>query len=233
MLGGRSPAHAISMLIPEAHQRQARAAAGGARLLRLPLVARRALGRPGRGGVQRRPGDRRDARPQRPAARPLARDEGRLGGASPPRPACSRCPPTRSHRQGPAAAGQALPGRPRARAGSCPTTRSSSSWRSAAPTASGSRDRVVHIEDLPEKSPRVPRVEPLRAKQLAFGWTEEDLRVILAPMARDAAEPTGSMGNDIGAGGPVRHAPAAVLLLQAALRPGHEPGDRPDPRVRS
>ena len=58
-------------------------------------------------------------------------------------------------------------------------------------------DRVVHIEDLPEKSPRVPRVEPLRAKQLAFGWTEEDLKVILAPMARDAAEPTGSMGNDV------------------------------------
>jgi glutamate synthase domain-containing protein 2/glutamate synthase domain-containing protein 1/glutamate synthase domain-containing protein 3 len=58
-------------------------------------------------------------------------------------------------------------------------------------------DRVVHIEDLPEKSPRVPRVEPLRAKQLAFGWTEEDLRVILTPMARDAAEPTGSMGNDV------------------------------------
>ena len=58
-------------------------------------------------------------------------------------------------------------------------------------------DRVVHIEDLPEKSPRVPRVEPLRAKQLAFGWTEEDLKVILAPMARDAAEPNGSMGNDV------------------------------------
>ena len=58
-------------------------------------------------------------------------------------------------------------------------------------------DRVVHLEDLPEKSPRVPRVEPLRAKQLAFGWSEEDLRVILVPMASDAAEPTGSMGNDV------------------------------------
>jgi glutamate synthase domain-containing protein 2/glutamate synthase domain-containing protein 1/glutamate synthase domain-containing protein 3 len=58
------------------------------------------------------------------------------------------------------------------------------------------RERVVHIDDLPAKSPRVPRVEPLRAKQLAFGWNEEDLRVVLAPMARDAAEPTGSMGND-------------------------------------
>ena len=57
----------------------------------------------------------------------------------------------------------------------------------------------MRIEDLPERSPRVPRVEPLRARQLAFGWTEEDLRVLLAPMARDAAEPTGSMGNDTGA----------------------------------
>jgi len=57
-------------------------------------------------------------------------------------------------------------------------------------------DRVVHLEDLPPKTPRVPRVEPLRAKQLAFGWSEEDLRVLLAPMAHAAAEPTASMGND-------------------------------------
>src|SRR4051794_18317361 len=57
-------------------------------------------------------------------------------------------------------------------------------------------ERVVRIEDLPEKTPRVPRVEPLRAKQLAFGWTEEELRVLLLPMAQNAAEPTASMGND-------------------------------------
>jgi glutamate synthase domain-containing protein 2/glutamate synthase domain-containing protein 1/glutamate synthase domain-containing protein 3 len=58
------------------------------------------------------------------------------------------------------------------------------------------RERVVRIGDLPEKSPRVPRVEPLRARQLAFGWSQEDLRVLLEPMARDGMEPTGSMGND-------------------------------------
>jgi glutamate synthase domain-containing protein 2/glutamate synthase domain-containing protein 1/glutamate synthase domain-containing protein 3 len=57
-------------------------------------------------------------------------------------------------------------------------------------------ERVVRIGDLPEKSPRVPRVEPLRARQLAFGWSQEDLRVLLEPMARDGVEPTGSMGND-------------------------------------
>jgi glutamate synthase domain-containing protein 2/glutamate synthase domain-containing protein 1/glutamate synthase domain-containing protein 3 len=57
-------------------------------------------------------------------------------------------------------------------------------------------ERVVRIGDLPDKSPRVPRVEPLLARQLAFGWSQEDLRVLLAPMARDGVEPTGSMGND-------------------------------------
>ena len=57
-------------------------------------------------------------------------------------------------------------------------------------------ERVVKIEDLPDKTPRVPRVEPLRARQLAFGWSQEDVRVLLTPMARDGVEPTGSMGND-------------------------------------
>jgi glutamate synthase (NADPH/NADH) large chain len=58
------------------------------------------------------------------------------------------------------------------------------------------RDRVVKIEDLPEKDPRMPRVEPLQARRLAFGWSQEDVRVLLEPMARDGMEPTGSMGND-------------------------------------
>ena len=67
----------------------------------------------------------------------------------------------------------------------------------ASPTASGSSSGVVHLHDLPERPPRVPRTEPLRARQLAFGYTQEDLRVILAPLARNAEEPIGSMGNDL------------------------------------
>jgi glutamate synthase domain-containing protein 2/glutamate synthase domain-containing protein 1/glutamate synthase domain-containing protein 3 len=39
--------------------------------------------------------------------------------------------------------------------------------------------------------------QPLRTRQRAFGFTQEDLRVLLTPMARDAAEPVGSMGNDL------------------------------------
>jgi glutamate synthase domain-containing protein 2/glutamate synthase domain-containing protein 1/glutamate synthase domain-containing protein 3 len=39
--------------------------------------------------------------------------------------------------------------------------------------------------------------QPLRARQRAFGYSQEDLRVLLTPMAVDGAEPVGSMGNDL------------------------------------
>ncbi|MBV9798632.1 MAG: glutamate synthase large subunit, partial [Solirubrobacterales bacterium] len=55
---------------------------------------------------------------------------------------------------------------------------------------------VVHIDDLPERDPRAPRIEPLRSKQLAFGYSQEDLRLIIAPMAAKGEEPVASMGND-------------------------------------
>ncbi|MFZ0089028.1 MAG: glutamate synthase large subunit [Solirubrobacteraceae bacterium] len=55
---------------------------------------------------------------------------------------------------------------------------------------------VVAIDDLPERRPRVPRVEPLRSKQLAFGYSQEDLRMVIAPMATRGEEPVASMGND-------------------------------------
>jgi glutamate synthase domain-containing protein 2/glutamate synthase domain-containing protein 1/glutamate synthase domain-containing protein 3 len=55
---------------------------------------------------------------------------------------------------------------------------------------------VVHIDDLPDREPRAPRIEPLRSKQLAFGYSQEDLRMIIAPMAAKGEEPVASMGND-------------------------------------
>ncbi|HEY8765168.1 MAG TPA: glutamate synthase large subunit [Solirubrobacteraceae bacterium] len=55
---------------------------------------------------------------------------------------------------------------------------------------------VVHIADLPDREPRTPRIEPLRSKQLAFGYSQEDLRMIIAPMAAKGEEPVASMGND-------------------------------------
>ncbi len=59
------------------------------------------------------------------------------------------------------------------------------------------RERIVSLEDLPVRAPRVPAErEPLRARQLAFGYTQEDLRLIIAPMATRGEEPVASMGND-------------------------------------
>ena len=39
--------------------------------------------------------------------------------------------------------------------------------------------------------------QPLRTRQRAFGYSQEDLRVLLTPMAREGQEPVGSMGNDL------------------------------------
>src|SRR5689334_14535323 len=55
---------------------------------------------------------------------------------------------------------------------------------------------IVHLDDLPD-APELPKPEhPLHHRQLAFGFTQEDLRVLLAPTAAKAEEPIGSMGND-------------------------------------
>ncbi|HET9094398.1 MAG TPA: glutamate synthase large subunit [Solirubrobacteraceae bacterium] len=55
---------------------------------------------------------------------------------------------------------------------------------------------VVHIDDLPDRAPLTPRIEPLRSKQLAFGYSQEDLKLVIAPMAAKGEEPVASMGND-------------------------------------
>jgi glutamate synthase domain-containing protein 2/glutamate synthase domain-containing protein 1/glutamate synthase domain-containing protein 3 len=57
-------------------------------------------------------------------------------------------------------------------------------------------EQIVHLDDLPAREPRVPRREPLRARQLAFGYTQEDLRLVIAPQAARGEEPVASMGND-------------------------------------
>lgn len=36
----------------------------------------------------------------------------------------------------------------------------------------------------------------MQRRQRAFGYTEEDLKLLLAPMANTGKEPLGSMGND-------------------------------------
>jgi glutamate synthase (NADPH/NADH) large chain len=58
-------------------------------------------------------------------------------------------------------------------------------------------DNLVDIDSLPE-APYLPRHshESVRRRQHMFGYTQEDLRLLLAPMATDGLEPVGSMGTD-------------------------------------
>jgi len=53
----------------------------------------------------------------------------------------------------------------------------------------------VRLEDLPER-PLPPDHETVLNRQIAFGYTHEDLRILLAPMAKNGEEPVGSMGTD-------------------------------------
>ncbi len=56
---------------------------------------------------------------------------------------------------------------------------------------------VVHLDDLPPAPGAAPvDRESLRRRQRAFGYTEEDLRLLLGPMAAQGVEPIGSMGTD-------------------------------------
>ncbi|HYK67706.1 MAG TPA: glutamate synthase central domain-containing protein, partial [Streptosporangiaceae bacterium] len=55
---------------------------------------------------------------------------------------------------------------------------------------------MIHLRDLPERTRELPDSRVLLTQQQQFGYTEEDLRVLLAPMARTGAEPLGSMGTD-------------------------------------
>ncbi len=64
------------------------------------------------------------------------------------------------------------------------------------PYAKWHAEQIVKFDDLPVKEPLGPRTEPLRTRQLAFGFSQEDERVLLTPMAVEGAEPIGSMGND-------------------------------------
>src|SRR5207248_10300927 len=64
------------------------------------------------------------------------------------------------------------------------------------PYAQWYEQEVVRSADLPEREPEEQPSEPLRLRQLAFGYSQEDMKVILAPLARNAEEAVGSMGND-------------------------------------
>ncbi|WP_374108911.1 glutamate synthase large subunit [Pseudonocardia sp. ICBG1293] len=55
---------------------------------------------------------------------------------------------------------------------------------------------LIRLDELPTRTRETPTHETLNLRQQALGYTEEELNVLLRPMAVTGAEPIGSMGND-------------------------------------
>ncbi len=66
----------------------------------------------------------------------------------------------------------------------------------AQPYGAWLRQHLVDIEQLPKAHAERPDHQTVLKRQLAFGYTREDLRVLLTPMAMHGEEPIGSMGTD-------------------------------------
>jgi glutamate synthase (NADPH) large chain len=66
------------------------------------------------------------------------------------------------------------------------------------PYAEWIRGGTVHLDGLPpgDHEPE-PDAGTLRIRQQLFGWTDEELRLVVAPMADRGDEAVGSMGNDV------------------------------------
>ncbi|HQY33712.1 glutamate synthase large subunit [Actinotalea sp.] len=76
------------------------------------------------------------------------------------------------------------------------------------PYAQWVADHSVFLDQLPEREHVEHSPASVRRRQRAFGYTEEELKVLLSPMAANGYEPLGAMGSDT---------PIAVLSARPRL----------------
>jgi glutamate synthase (NADPH) large chain len=67
---------------------------------------------------------------------------------------------------------------------------------------------LLDLKTLPDHGRVAPNHESVVRRQISFGYTEEELRILLTPMAASGGEPLGSMGTDT---------PTAVLSQRSRL----------------
>ena len=89
-----------------------------------------------------------------------------------------------------------------------PDTELKQSLAAAHPYAEWIRRRQVDIDSLPPARAERPDHATVLRRQHAFGYSQEDLRLLLTPMALTGEEPVGSMGSDT---------PLAVLSTRPRL----------------
>ncbi len=71
------------------------------------------------------------------------------------------------------------------------------------------KEKIVHLETIPMRREASERIRPADKLLLSsFGYTREDMKMVIKPMAEQGQEPIGSMGNDV---------PHAVLSLRPQL----------------
>ena len=178
-----------------------------ARVLRVPLDAHGAVGRPGGDDVHRRHAHRRRCRTAT-ACVPAGTGSPRTGSScARPRPACSTSTPRRSSRRAvssPAACSWSTP----ARAGSSRTRRSSRQLAAQRPYAEWVRENSVYLEQLPEREHVAHSAASVRRRQRAFGYTEEELKILLEPDGRRRRRAAGRDG--------LRHAGRGALRAARA-----------------
>ena len=208
--------------------RQSADGRGPPRVLRIPRGADGALGRARRDGVHRRPADRRDARPQRPAARALHRHRRRLHrdglrGRRARHPGAqdrqevapaARQDAARRHRAGPHHRRRRVEAH--ARHGEA-VSQVDRALADRARRPAGARAAAAH---------RGAAARPPAGVRLHAGGSQGHPRA-------DGALRRGSDrvdGQRRRAAGAVRAAESALQLLQAAVRAGDESADRSDPR---
>ncbi|MDO9398813.1 MAG: glutamate synthase central domain-containing protein, partial [Herbiconiux sp.] len=66
----------------------------------------------------------------------------------------------------------------------------------AEPYAAWLDEGRINLRDLPEREHIVHTPASVTRRQRTFGYTEEEVRILLSPMAKNAAEPLGAMGSD-------------------------------------
>jgi glutamate synthase (NADPH) large chain len=76
------------------------------------------------------------------------------------------------------------------------------------PYAQWVAENSVYLDQLPEREHIAHSTASVRRRQRAFGYTEEELKIILTPLGATGAEPLGAMGSDT---------PVAVLSSRPRL----------------
>ena len=187
-LGGRPLPHAVLMMIPEAWENNTEMDPARRAVLRVPLHADRTVGRTCQCVLHRRPLDRGGTGPQRSASGTVLGDlDGLVVLAS--EAGVLDLDPATVVRKGTPAARQDVPGR-HGRRSHHRGRRDQGRVGRGTPYEEWLHAGMIHLEELPEREHVIHTRPSIARRQQSFGYTEEELRVILTRWRRPVWNPS-------------------------------------------